>query len=107
MVYPLDRDRIIMKNFMIITAATAASCILPCCATVGKLLPGGEDQAGEIGDAILANAPILAEQTGMLTTMFTGNPALGGAVATALAGVGGIFAAKKIKAKKAASAPPV
>ena len=80
--------------------------LLPACATVGKLLPGGEDQATDVGNAIIDNAPVLAEQTGMLTTMFTGNPALGGAVATALAGIGGIFAAKKIKAKKAAGAPP-
>ena len=79
---------------------------LPACATVGKMLPGGEEQAEQVGNTILDNAPVLAEQTGMLTTMLTGNPALGGAVATALAGVAGIFAAKKIKDKKAAGAPP-
>ena len=79
---------------------------LPACATVGKLLPGGEAQAAEVGDTLLANAPMLAEQSGMLTTLFTGNPALGGAVATLLTGAAGIFAAKKIKAKKAAGAPP-
>jgi hypothetical protein len=84
---------------------TLSVFLLPACATVGKLLPGGEAQAEDVGNAILANAPALAEQGGMITTMFTGNPALGGAVATLLTGAAGIFAAKKIKAKKAAGAP--
>jgi len=95
-----------MKHLTMLTSAAAASCILPACATVGKMLPGGEEQAVAVGNTLLDNAPALAEQTGMLTTMFTGNPALGGAVATALAGVAGIFAARKIKAKKDAGAPP-
>ena len=93
-----------MKNLMIITTATAASCILPCCATVGKLLPGGEAQAEEMGNTILTNAPALAEQGGMITTMMTGNPELGGAVAALLTGAAGLFAAKKIKEKRAAKA---
>lgn len=79
---------------------------LPACATVGKLLPGGEAQAEEMGDAILSNAPALAEQGGMITTMLTGNPELGGAVAALLTGAAGLYAAKKIKEKKAAGAPP-
>ena len=79
---------------------------LPACATVGKLLPGGEEQATEVGNTSLENAPALAEQGGMITTMVSGNPALGGAVAALLTGAAGLFAAKKIKAKKAAGAPP-
>ena len=94
-----------MKKLLIyIPAATAASCILPACATVGKLLPGGEEQAVEMGDTILASAPQLAEQGGMVTTMLTGNPELGGAVTALLTGAAGLFAAKKIKEKKAAKA---
>ena len=77
---------------------------LPACATVGKLLPGGEDQAVAMGDSIMTNAPALAEQGGMITTMMTGNPELGGAVAALLTGAAGLFAAKKIKAKKVANA---
>ena len=95
-----------MKHFTTIITAAAASCVLPCCATVGKMLPGGEDQAVAVGNTLLDNAPALAEQSGLITTMLTGNPALGGAVATALAGVAGILAAKKLKDKKAAGAPP-
>lgn len=75
---------------------------LPACATVGKLLPGGEEQAVEMGDSIMSNAPALAEQGGMITTMMTGNPELGGAVTALLTGAAGLFAAKKIKEKKAA-----
>ena len=78
--------------------------ILPACATVGKFLPGGEEQAVAAGDSILANAPALAEQGGMITTMMTGNPELGGAVTALLTGAAGLFAAKKIKEKKAAKA---
>ena len=78
--------------------------IMPACATVGKLLPGGEDQAVEMGDSIMTNAPALAEQGGMITTMMTGNPELGGAVTALLTGAAGLFAAKKIKEKKAAKA---
>jgi len=78
--------------------------IMPACATVGKLLPGGEAQAEEMGDTILTNAPALAEQGGMITTMMTGNPELGGAVTALLTGAAGLFAAKKIKEKKAAKA---
>ena len=80
---------------------------LPACATVGKLLPGGEEQAVEMGDSIMTNAPALAEQGGMITTMMTGNPELGGAVTALLTGAAGLFAAKKIKEKKAAKAATV
>ena len=78
--------------------------LMPACATVGKLLPGGEEQATEVGNSILAHAPALAEQGGMITTMMTGNPELGGAVTALLTGAAGLFAAKKIKEKKAAKA---
>ena len=94
-----------MKKLLIyIPAATAASCILPACATVGKLLPGGEEQAAEMGDSILTHAPALAEHGGMSTTLMTGNPELGGAVTALLAGAAGLFAHKKVKEKKAAKA---
>ena len=94
------------KQYIVACAATGSAYLCTACAAVGELLPGGEAQAEDVGNAILANAPALAEQGGMLTTMFTGNPALGGAVATLLTGAAGVFAAKKIKAKKAAGAPP-
>tara|TARA_R110002012_G_scaffold35401_3_gene101132 strand:+ start:3675 stop:3992 length:318 start_codon:yes stop_codon:yes gene_type:complete len=74
--------------------------ILPACATVGKLMPGGEEQAEAVGSTIMDSAPMLAEQAGTLTTMMTGNPAMGGAVATMLGGAAALFAAKKHKAKK-------
>lgn len=74
--------------------------ILPACATVGKLMPGGEEQAEAVGTTIMDSAPMLAEQAGTLTTMMTGNPAMGGAVATMLGGAAALFAAKKHKAKK-------
>mgnify|MGYP003631769237 CR=1 FL=1 len=73
---------------------------IPACATVGKLLPGGEEQADALGESVLTAAPMLAEQAGTLTTMMTGNPAMGGAVATMLGGAAALFAAKKRKAKK-------
>ena len=73
---------------------------IPACATVGKLLPGGEEQAVEMGGTMMESAPMLAEQAGTLTTMMTGNPAMGGAVATMLGGAAALFAAKKRKAKK-------
>lgn len=77
---------------------------LPACATVGKLLPGGEEQAVQLGDTMVSNAPALAEQGGMITTMMTGNPELGGAVTALLTGAAGLFAAKKVKERKAAKA---
>lgn len=77
--------------------------LLPACATVGKLMPGGEEQADAVAATILDSAPMLAEQAGTLTTMMTGNPAMGGAVATMLAGAAAMFAAKKRKAKKEAA----
>jgi len=77
--------------------------ILPACATVGKLMPGGEEQAEAMGTTIMDSAPMLAEQAGTLTTMMTGNPAMGGAVATMLGGAAALFAAKKHKAKKEAA----
>ena len=77
---------------------------LPACATVGKLLPGGEEQAVQMGETVLASAPALAEQGGMVTTMLTGNPELGGAVTALLTGAAGLFAAKKVKERKAAKA---
>lgn len=89
-----------MKKLYILTL----SLTLPACATVGKLLPGGEEQAVEMGDTMLASAPALAEQGGMVTTMLTGNPELGGAVTALLTGAAGLFAAKKVKEKKAAKA---
>ena len=102
---PYKQVRTNMKKLLIyIPAATAASCILPACATVGKLLPGGEEQAAEMGDSILTHAPALAEQGGMITTLMTGNPELGGAVTALRTGAAGLFAAKKIKEKKAAKA---
>jgi hypothetical protein len=76
--------------------------LLPACATVGKLMPGGEEQAEAMGATIMDSAPMLAEQAGTLTTMMTGNPAMGGAVATMLGGAAALFAAKKHKAKKEA-----
>ena len=76
--------------------------LLPACATVGKLLPGGEEQAEAVGSTLMDSAPMLAEQAGTLTTMMTGNPAMGGAVATMLGGAAALFAAKKVKDKKAA-----
>lgn len=88
-----------MKKLYILTIP-----LLPACATVGKLLPGGEEQATSMGNAILDNAPAIAEQGGMITTMLTGNPELGGAVAALLTGAAGLFAAKKLKEKKAAKA---
>mgnify|MGYP003640249243 CR=1 FL=1 len=81
----------------------AMPVLLPACATVGKLMPGGEAQAEEMGTTILDSAPMLAEQAGTLTTMMTGNPAMGGAVATMLGGAAALFAAKKHKAKKEAA----
>jgi|TARA_R100000149_G_C5856633_1_gene123719 hypothetical protein len=89
-----------MKKLYVLTAVA----FTPACATVGKLLPGGEEQAVEMGDTIMASAPALAEQGGMVTTMLTGNPELGGAVTALLTGAAGLFAAKKIKEKKAAKA---
>jgi len=77
--------------------------LLPACATVGKLLPGGEEQAEAVGSTLMDSAPMLAEQAGTLTTMMTGNPAMGGAVATMLGGAAALFAAKKHKAKKEAA----
>ena len=94
------------KQYIIACAATGSAYLCTACAAVGELLPGGAAQAEAIGNVALANAPVLSDQAGLITTMFTGNPALGGAVATALTGIAGIFAAKKIKAKKAAGAPP-
>ena len=76
---------------------------LPACATVGKMLPGGEEQAEEVGTSILDHAPQLAEQAGTITALMTGNPEMGTAVAAVLAGAAGLFAAKKHKAKKAAA----
>ena len=95
-----------MNKLITMMSAATAACVLPCCAAMGELLPGGAAQAEVLGNVVLANAPVISDQAGMLTTMFTGNPALGGAVATALTGIAGVFAAKKIKAKKAAGAPP-
>jgi len=89
-----------MKKLYILTAIM----LLPACATVGKLLPGGEEQATELGNTVMSNAPALADQGGMITTMLTGNPELGGAVTALLTGAAGLFAAKKIKEKKAAKA---
>ena len=94
-----------MNKLKTMLSAIVAGVVLPGCAAMGELLPGGVAQAEAIGTVALANAPVISDQAGMLTTMFTGNPALGGAVATALTGIAGIFAAKKIKAKKAAGAP--
>ena len=83
--------------------AVIATCFLPACATVGKLMPGGEEQAEAMGSTIMDSAPMLAEQAGTLTTMMTGNPAMGAAVATMLGGAAALFAAKKHKAKKDAA----
>ena len=57
-----------------------------------------------VGDQLASNATDIAQQTGMLTSLISGNPALGGAVATLLTGAGALFAAKKVKKKKAAAA---
>ena len=70
---------------------------LSSCAAVGELLPGGETQADQIGETLLSAAPLLAEQTSTLVTLFTHNPTLGEAVATIIAGIAAYFTAKKIK----------
>ena len=93
-----DKDSIIKKLYYL-----SLAFLLPACATVGKILPGGEAQAEEMGATIMDSAPMLAEQAGPLPTMMTGNPAMGGAVATMLGGAAALFAAKKHKAKKEAA----
>jgi len=81
--------------------------IMPACATIGELLPGGEDQAVAMGEIMVNNGAALAEQGGMIATMMSGNPELGGAVTALLTGAAGLFAAKKYKANKAAKAAVV
>ena len=86
-----------MKTVYIIASAAAAACLFAACAAVGELLPGGEAQATELGGTIIDNAPALAEQVGLVTTLLTHNPSIGEAVATVLAGIAAFFAAKKVK----------
>ena len=93
-----------MRKLQTYFYATTAMVVFPACATVGKMLPGGEEQAVELGDTVMSHAPALAEQGGMITTMMTGNPELGGAVTALLTGAAGLFAHKKINEKKAAKA---
>jgi len=80
---------------------TFAVAFFPACAAVGKVLPGGEEQAEQLGSTILSHAPALAEQGGFITTLLTGNPELGGAIAALLTGAAGLWTHKKVKEKKA------
>ena len=78
-----------MKKVRLYLYGTFAVAFLPACAAVGKVLPGGEAQAEQLGEAVLTNATTLAEQGGFITTLLTGNPELGGAIAALLTGVSG------------------
>ena len=68
--------------------------ILPACAAVGKMLPGGEAQAEEL---MSTTAPAIIEQVGMVPSLLTHNPTLGEAVATIVAAVVAVLTAKKVK----------
>jgi hypothetical protein len=77
--------------------------LLSACKLLEQPVAGSLD-AHTVADTILAHAPAIAENAGTLTTMFTGNPALGAAIATLLVGAAGIAKAKQMKKKKQAAA---